>query len=242
MSKVGFVGLGIMGTPMAGHLLAAGHELFVYDLRQPAQSLIDQGAKLCASGKEVAQHSDIVIVMVPDTPACRGGAVRPRRHRGRARQRKDRCRHELDLAGRDQGLCADAGLSRRARFRWRGRSEAASLSDFLGRIPMRAVVGTGASGAALLQIQQAVPIQQTDGKALPCDARDLANCAAGVVDKAKAVTETTRSKLRSANRNDSAAPRQYRSEVIGYGWRGVSGSMVMSGGMPSSHGRPSASR
>ncbi len=37
MSKVGFVGLGIMGTPMAGHLLAAGHELFVYDLRPPAQ-------------------------------------------------------------------------------------------------------------------------------------------------------------------------------------------------------------
>jgi 2-hydroxy-3-oxopropionate reductase len=57
-----------MGTPMAGHLLAAGHELFVYDLRPPAQTLIDQGAKVCPSGKEVAQHSDIVIVMVPDTP------------------------------------------------------------------------------------------------------------------------------------------------------------------------------
>jgi 2-hydroxy-3-oxopropionate reductase len=68
MSKVGFVGLGIMGAPMAGHLLAGGHELFVYDIRQPAQSLIDQGAKLCASGKEVAQQSDIVIIMVPDTP------------------------------------------------------------------------------------------------------------------------------------------------------------------------------
>jgi 2-hydroxy-3-oxopropionate reductase len=68
VSKVGFVGLGIMGTPMAGHLLAAGHELFVYDLRSPAQALIDQGAKVCQSGKEVAQQSDIVIVMVPDTP------------------------------------------------------------------------------------------------------------------------------------------------------------------------------
>jgi 2-hydroxy-3-oxopropionate reductase len=53
---------------MAGHLLAGGHELFVYDIRPPAQSLIDQGAKLCASGKEVAQQSDIVIIMVPDTP------------------------------------------------------------------------------------------------------------------------------------------------------------------------------
>ena len=57
-----------MGTPMAGHLLAAGHELFVYDLRPPAQALIDQGAKVCASGRDVAQQSDIVIVMVPDTP------------------------------------------------------------------------------------------------------------------------------------------------------------------------------
>jgi 2-hydroxy-3-oxopropionate reductase len=68
MSKVGFVGLGIMGTPMAGHLLAAGHELFVYDLRPPAQALIDQGAKVCASGRDVAQQSEIVIVMVADTP------------------------------------------------------------------------------------------------------------------------------------------------------------------------------
>jgi 2-hydroxy-3-oxopropionate reductase len=68
MSKVGFVGLGIMGAPMAGHLLAAGHELFVHDLRPPTQALVDQGAKVCASGKAVAQQSDIVIVMVPDTP------------------------------------------------------------------------------------------------------------------------------------------------------------------------------
>jgi 2-hydroxy-3-oxopropionate reductase len=68
MSKVGFVGLGIMGTPMAGHLLAGGHELLIHDIRRPAQSLIDQGARLCGSGKEVAQQSDIVILMVPDTP------------------------------------------------------------------------------------------------------------------------------------------------------------------------------
>ena len=68
MSKVGFVGLGIMGAPMAGHLLAGGHELFIHDIRQPPQSLIDQGAKLCASGKEVAERSEIVIIMVPDTP------------------------------------------------------------------------------------------------------------------------------------------------------------------------------
>jgi len=68
MSKIGFVGLGIMGTPMAGHLLAAGHELFVHDLRPPAQALLDQGARLCRSGKEVAQQAEVIIVMVPDTP------------------------------------------------------------------------------------------------------------------------------------------------------------------------------
>ena len=68
MSKVGFVGLGIMGTPMAGHVLAAGHEVFAYDLRPLPPALIDQGAKVCASGKEVAQRSDVIIVMVPDTP------------------------------------------------------------------------------------------------------------------------------------------------------------------------------
>jgi len=68
MSKVGFVGLGIMGTPMAGHLLTAGHELFAYDIRPVPAALVDQGAKVCASAKEVAQKSEIVITMVPDTP------------------------------------------------------------------------------------------------------------------------------------------------------------------------------
>lgn len=68
MSKVGFVGLGIMGAPMAGHLLAAGHQLFAYDLRPVPQPLLDAGATACASGREVAQSADVIIVMVPDTP------------------------------------------------------------------------------------------------------------------------------------------------------------------------------
>ena len=68
MSKVGFVGLGIMGAPMAGHLLAAGHQLFAYDLRPVPQALLDAGARACASGREVAQSADVIIVMVPDTP------------------------------------------------------------------------------------------------------------------------------------------------------------------------------
>ena len=68
MSKVGFVGLGIMGTPMAGHLLAAGHELYAFDIRPVPATLVEQGARVCGSGREVAEKSDIVITMVPDTP------------------------------------------------------------------------------------------------------------------------------------------------------------------------------
>ncbi len=68
MSKLGFIGLGIMGTPMAGHLLAAGHSLSVFDLKPIPAELTAAGAVVCASSKEVAEKSDIVIVMVPDTP------------------------------------------------------------------------------------------------------------------------------------------------------------------------------
>lgn len=67
MSKIGFIGLGIMGRPMAAHLIAGGHTLFVHDLG-PVQALVDQGATACANGKDVAQQADIVILMVPDTP------------------------------------------------------------------------------------------------------------------------------------------------------------------------------
>ncbi len=68
MANVGFVGLGIMGTPMAGHLVKAGHALHLYSVTPIPQALVDAGGKPCANGKEVAQKSDIVITMVPDTP------------------------------------------------------------------------------------------------------------------------------------------------------------------------------
>jgi 2-hydroxy-3-oxopropionate reductase len=68
MSKIGFVGLGIMGRPMAGHLRAAGHELYVHDHKPAPQALIAQGAIQCPSGKVVAQRADVIITMVPDTP------------------------------------------------------------------------------------------------------------------------------------------------------------------------------
>jgi len=65
---IGFIGLGIMGGPMASHLQAAGHKLYVNTIGPYPQSLIDGGAVVCASAREVAAAAEIVIVMVPDTP------------------------------------------------------------------------------------------------------------------------------------------------------------------------------
>ena len=68
MSKLGFIGLGIMGSPMAGHLIAAGHEVYLNTRRQVPQSLIDAGGQSCSTAQQVAQQADIIFVMVPDTP------------------------------------------------------------------------------------------------------------------------------------------------------------------------------
>ncbi len=67
--KVGFIGLGIMGAPMAGHLQKAGHELYLHDLAPslPA-ALLQGGAIACDSGRAVTEQVEVVIVMVPDTP------------------------------------------------------------------------------------------------------------------------------------------------------------------------------
>jgi 2-hydroxy-3-oxopropionate reductase len=66
--KLGFIGLGIMGTPMAGHLRAAGHELYITTRSKLPQALLDAGAVACASGNEVAEAAEIIFTMVPDTP------------------------------------------------------------------------------------------------------------------------------------------------------------------------------
>jgi len=65
--KIGFIGLGIMGAPMAGHLLDAGHQLFV-NTQGPVPELFVSKATVCASAAEVTKQTDIVFVMVPDTP------------------------------------------------------------------------------------------------------------------------------------------------------------------------------
>ncbi len=66
--KIGFIGVGTMGRPMAGHLIEGGHELWVHDLTPVPQVLLEKGAKACRSGKEVATAAEVIITMVPDTP------------------------------------------------------------------------------------------------------------------------------------------------------------------------------
>ncbi len=66
--NIGFIGLGIMGAPMAGHLLKAGHKLFVHTRGKLNSELATAGATPCASAKAVAERADVIILMLPDTP------------------------------------------------------------------------------------------------------------------------------------------------------------------------------
>jgi 2-hydroxy-3-oxopropionate reductase len=66
--KIGFVGLGIMGAPMADHLIKAGHQLFVYTRGKMPEAIASSSATQCTHARGVAERADIIIVMVPDTP------------------------------------------------------------------------------------------------------------------------------------------------------------------------------
>jgi 2-hydroxy-3-oxopropionate reductase len=65
---IGFVGLGIMGYPMARHLLGGGHQVFVAETSLRAAEIADHGAVACKSLKEIADQAEVIILMVPDTP------------------------------------------------------------------------------------------------------------------------------------------------------------------------------
>ena len=67
MSNIGFIGLGIMGKPMAANLIKGGHTLYLHSRSGVPQDLTAVGGKSCASAREVAQQADIIIIMVPDT-------------------------------------------------------------------------------------------------------------------------------------------------------------------------------
>ena len=66
--KIGFIGLGIMGRPMAKNLIAAGYALSVYDKFAPTDDLAALGATVAASNKDVAAQSDVIITMLPNSP------------------------------------------------------------------------------------------------------------------------------------------------------------------------------
>jgi 2-hydroxy-3-oxopropionate reductase len=68
MSNLGFIGLGIMGRPMAGHLIAGGHKLFLHGHGTSPKELLDKGAVSCSNARDVARSADIIFTMVPDTP------------------------------------------------------------------------------------------------------------------------------------------------------------------------------
>ncbi len=69
MDKIGFIGLGIMGAPMAGHLLDAGYEVITTDHRsKPHRDLTAKGLKAVTGNRAVAAAADIVVLIVPDTP------------------------------------------------------------------------------------------------------------------------------------------------------------------------------
>jgi 2-hydroxy-3-oxopropionate reductase len=65
---IGFIGLGVMGRPMAGHLLAAGHSVHLHRVKEASAFLVDQGGKAEDSAAAVARASEVIILMLPDTP------------------------------------------------------------------------------------------------------------------------------------------------------------------------------
>ena len=66
--NVGFIGLGIMGTPMALHLIKGGHRLFLHSRSGVPAALTEAGGTACASSRDVAERAEVIILMVPDTP------------------------------------------------------------------------------------------------------------------------------------------------------------------------------
>ena len=66
--KIGFIGLGVMGAPMALNLLKAGHILYVQTRSKTPLELVEGGATVCTSAEEVAKRADTIITMLPDTP------------------------------------------------------------------------------------------------------------------------------------------------------------------------------
>jgi 2-hydroxy-3-oxopropionate reductase len=69
MARIGFIGLGVMGRPMAEHLVRAGHQVTAHNRSQgPVRALVEAGAEAASSAAEAADGAEVVITMVPDSP------------------------------------------------------------------------------------------------------------------------------------------------------------------------------
>ena len=78
MSKIGFIGLGIMGKPMLRNLRKAGHELVAYDVvAASVDAVVEEGIERGFSCKDVAARSDVVITMLPDGPEVEQAVLGP---------------------------------------------------------------------------------------------------------------------------------------------------------------------
>jgi 2-hydroxy-3-oxopropionate reductase len=66
--KIGFIGLGIMGSPMAGQIIKGGHEVYLYSRSQIPGELVSNGGIPCQNASEVATRAEVIILMLPDTP------------------------------------------------------------------------------------------------------------------------------------------------------------------------------
>ena len=76
MKKLGFIGLGIMGKPMAKNLVKAGYEVTVFDVRPEAVAeLVAAGAKAASSSREVAARSEVIITMLPNSPHVKAAVL-----------------------------------------------------------------------------------------------------------------------------------------------------------------------
>jgi 2-hydroxy-3-oxopropionate reductase len=75
--KIGFIGLGVMGKPMAANLIKAGHELVVSSRNQAAAELVELGASTAPTPREIATEVELVITMLPNSPQVRDLALGP---------------------------------------------------------------------------------------------------------------------------------------------------------------------
>lgn len=66
--NIGFIGLGVMGRPMAEHLIMAGHTVFLNRINEKSRHLVDKGGRALDTAKAIAEAADLIILMLPDTP------------------------------------------------------------------------------------------------------------------------------------------------------------------------------